>query len=78
LDPAGQPQGDIAPWDEILFPFDPALQSDNGLKQTQITRGQQYGTVVEETYSCDSNGIIEVEIADAANQYSRRFRLRGK
>jgi len=78
LDSAGQPQGDIAPWDEILFPFDPALQSDNGLKQTPITRGQQYGTVVEETYSCDSNGIIEVEIADAANQYSRRFRLRGK
>jgi molecular chaperone DnaK (HSP70) len=78
LDSAGQPQGDIAPWDEILFPFDPALQSDNGLKQTPITRGQQYGTVVEETYLCDSNGIIEVEIADAANQYSRRFRLRGK
>jgi hypothetical protein len=78
LDSAGQPQGDIAPWDEILFPFDPALQSDNGLKQAPITRGQQYGTVIEETYSCDSNGIIEVEIADAANQYSRRFRLRGK
>jgi molecular chaperone DnaK (HSP70) len=78
LDQTGQPQGDIAPWDEILFPFDPALQSDDGLKQTAITRGQRYGNVVEEVYSCDSNGIIEVEIADDANNFSQRYKLRGK
>ena len=78
MDQAGQPQGDIAPWDEIVFPFDPALQSDNGLKDVTITRGHSYGNIVEEVYSCDANGIIEVEIADTTNGFSRRYRLRGK
>jgi molecular chaperone DnaK (HSP70) len=78
LDPAGQPQGDIAPWNEILFPFDPVLQSDDGIKETAITRCQQYGNLIEEIYSCDSNGIIEVEIEDVTNSFSRRYRLHGK
>jgi molecular chaperone DnaK len=77
LDPTGQPQADIAPWNEILFPFDPALQSDDGIKETAITRGQQYGSLIEEVYSCDSNGIIEVEIVDLTNHFSRRYRLHG-
>lgn len=78
LDQTGQPQGDIAPWDEILFPFDPALQSDNGLKQMAIMRGERYGNIVEEVYSCDSSGIIEVEIADLTHGFSHRYQLRGK
>lgn len=79
VDEAGQPQGDVAPWDEIVFPFDPSLQSSNGLKalaSADITRVSGYGNVIQETYSCDSNGIIEVEIADLSSQYARKFRLR--
>jgi len=82
VDPAGHPQGDIAPWDEILFPFDPALQSTlqsgEDLKEALIARGRDYGNVIEEVYSCDHNGIIEAEIKDATNGFSRRYRLRGK
>jgi molecular chaperone DnaK (HSP70) len=78
VDKAGQPQGDIAPWDEIIFPFDPKLQTDNGLKDASVTRGHPRGNIVEEVYSCDHNGIIEVEIADVTNHFSRRYRLRGK
>jgi molecular chaperone DnaK (HSP70) len=78
LDPTGQPQGDMAPWDEILFPFDPTMQSAEKLNKFPVTRGHQFGNVVEEIYSCDSSGIIEVEIADVTNQFSRRYRLRGK
>ncbi len=78
IDQAGHPQGDITPWDEILFPFDPTLQSDNELKQAHITRLSNHGAVVEEVYTCDHNGIINVEIKDAANGFSRRYRLRGK
>lgn len=83
VDQDGQPQGDVAPWDEIIFPFDPALQSpasqaNDGEKEIPIVRGYDFGTVVEEVYSCDSGGIIEVEIADKTNTFSRRFRLRGK
>jgi molecular chaperone DnaK len=75
---AGQPQGDITPWKEVFFPFDPALQTADGIKRTTITRGRRFENLVEEVYSCDANGIIEVEISDLTNQFSQRFRLRGK
>jgi molecular chaperone DnaK (HSP70) len=78
VDRAGQPQGDIAPWDEILFPFDPALRSSENLKDASITRRRNHSEVVEEIYSCDHNGVIEVMIKDASNGFSRHYRLRGK
>src|SRR5215510_844915 len=78
VDPAGQPQGDLAPWDEILFPFDPALRSNEDLQDASVNRVRDHSHVVEEVYSCDHNGIIEVEIKDADNGFSRRYRLRGK
>lgn len=83
VDQEGHPQGDIAPWDEIIFPFDPVLQLSasqevDGKKEISIVPGYDFGTVVEEAYSCDSRGIIEVEIADKTNGFSRRFKLRGK
>ena len=78
VDQDGQPQGDIAPWDEILFPFDPALRSHEDLKEESIGRMRNHSNIVEEIYSCDHNGIIEVVIKDAANGFSRRYKLRGK
>lgn len=78
LDQAGQPQGDLAPWDEILFPFDPALRGAENLKDTAISHARNHNHVVEEVYSCDHNGVIEVEIKDADNGFSRRYTLRRK
>jgi len=80
---AGQPQGDIAPWDEILFPFDSALQSSDPqsgkeLKDCPVVRNDTFGNLIEEVYSCDANGIIQVEITDTTNGFSRRYKLRGK
>jgi molecular chaperone DnaK (HSP70) len=76
IDQAGQPQGDLAPWDEILFPFDPALRGAEDLKDASISRARDHNHVIEEVYSCDHNGIIEVEIKDATNGFSRRYTLR--
>jgi molecular chaperone DnaK (HSP70) len=76
LDQAGQPQGDLAPWDEILFPFDPQLRGVEDLKDASISHSCDHAHIVEEVYSCDHNGIIEVEIKDAANGFSRRYTLR--
>jgi molecular chaperone DnaK (HSP70) len=78
LDQAGQPRGDLAPWDEILFPFDPALRGAEDLKYTSISHASNHNHVVEEVYSCDHNGVIEVEIKDADNGFSRRYTLRRK
>jgi molecular chaperone DnaK (HSP70) len=78
LDQDGQPQGDLAPWDEILFPFDPQLRGVEDLKDASISHSRVHNHIVEEIYSCDHNGIIEVEIKDAFNGFSRRYTLRRK
>jgi molecular chaperone DnaK (HSP70) len=78
LDQDGQPQGDLAPWDEILFPFDPQLRGVEDLKGASVSHSRDHTHIVEEVYSCDHNGIIEVEIKDAANGFSRRYTLRRK
>lgn len=81
VDASGRPQGDIAPWDEIVFPFDPRLQSSedalNG-NPPPVTRGSGFGNIVREVYTCDASGIIDVEITDATTGFSQRYRLRGK
>jgi molecular chaperone DnaK (HSP70) len=81
VDQSGQPQGDLAPWDEILFPFDPALRNPldsapENLRAASIARAGNHNHIVEEIYSCDHNGIISVEIKDAADDFSRHYTLR--
>jgi molecular chaperone DnaK (HSP70) len=78
LDTHFQPQGDITTWDEIRFPFDPTLRSEETLSNVPVSRVNLNGRVIEETYSCDANGIIEVEITDTTDHFSRSFKLRGK
>ncbi|HEX4947943.1 MAG TPA: Hsp70 family protein, partial [Blastocatellia bacterium] len=78
LDANLQPQGDITTWDEIYFPFDPALRGEEALADIPVTRVNLNGRMIEETYSCDANGIIEVEITDLTDHFSRGFKLRGK
>src|SRR5262249_38063902 len=36
VDQSGQPHGDLAPWDEILFPFDPALRGPEDLPSDNL------------------------------------------
>jgi molecular chaperone DnaK (HSP70) len=77
LGEGGQPTGDMTPWDEIYFPFDPALEAEPRLDRMPVTRiatGEQF---VEEIYTIDRHGIIEVEIINHTSQYRRSFRLRG-
>jgi len=78
IDEQGRPGGDITPWDEIRFPFDPALQNEEHLDRIPITRTVPSGQLIEELYSCDAGGIIEVTIVNHASQFRRSYRLRGK
>jgi molecular chaperone HscA len=77
LDEHSQPQGDITRWDEIYFPFDPALRDEADLSKIPVARAGLHN-LIEETYTCDSNGIIEVEIKDLTNHFSRSFMLRSQ
>jgi molecular chaperone DnaK len=71
----GQPAGDIAVWDEILFPFDPALR-DAALENVAVERcGVAAGQRIQESYTCDAAGSVTVSIANLTAGYSRQYRL---
>ncbi len=76
LSPTGQPQGDLTPWNEIHFPFDPALRHEDSLKDQPVTRLFQADSLIEEVYSCDASGIIGVAIQDLTRSFGQHFRLR--
>lgn len=72
----GVPTGEVTLWDDIRFPFDPALEKAPNLSQTDIrltpsVAGQQ----MEELYECDGSGAITVMIANRSTGYSQTFRL---
>jgi hypothetical protein len=72
----GEPAGDIAVWDEILFPFDPALRHTTSLEGLPVTRSQAVAAEeIEESYACDSAGVVKVTIRNLTSSYSREFRL---
>jgi len=72
----GCPAGDITVWDDIHFPFDPALRKNSDLSRVPVTRLEQgLGRQVEESYSCDSDGTVKVTIANLSEGYSRSYRL---
>jgi molecular chaperone DnaK (HSP70) len=71
----GDPAGDITPWDEISFPFDPSLQSSASASETTVDHASVQDEDIEERYTCDSSGIIRVEIIDHTTGYHRAFLL---
>jgi hypothetical protein len=73
----GHPSGDITPWDEIYFPFDPSLEGEEDLSQAPIERINFADQIIEEQYTCDKNGIIETTIINHTTQHRRTYRLRG-
>ena len=79
IDREGHPTGDITLWDEIYFPFAAELQNESELERIPVARTTHPANgLIEEAYSCDENGIIEVSIGDPANHNRRSYRLRGK
>ncbi len=69
----GQPSGDVTVWDEIKFPFDPALRDSNGVAVTHSDAAplQQ----IEERYSSDASGTVIVTIANTTAGYQRQYKL---
>ncbi|MPV38525.1 Hsp70 family protein [Georgenia subflava] len=76
VDDAGEPRGDIVPFAEVLFPFDPALRDRPDLGDEPVRR--QDGCLVEERYVIDPNGIVEVHITDLDTGYELRRTIAGR
>ena len=75
LDEGGQPSGDLTLWEDIQFPFDPALRGADDLTLVNVSRHEGAGCEVEEEYSCDSSGIVKVTICNSSAAYRREYTL---
>jgi molecular chaperone DnaK (HSP70) len=76
LDEQGQPKGEIANWDQILFPFDPALRVHKSLASVPVGPLAHAGEVrVREEYSCDAKGSVRVKIHAEPAGYAREFTI---
>jgi molecular chaperone DnaK (HSP70) len=72
----GVPTGEVTLWDEIRFPFDPALKDVPDLAKTKVDLSPVAESQrIEERYGCDAGGAISVTIANCPAGYSRTYRL---
>jgi len=77
LSRAGEPDGDITPWSDILFELDPCLYGAGGLSDSAVQRSEDFSDqVIEERYVCDARGVINVTIANLTAGYERTYKLR--
>jgi molecular chaperone DnaK (HSP70) len=70
---AGRPDGDVTPWDEAYFPFEPGLRAAD-LAAAPIRR-REGGPEIVETYALGSEGAVTVTVTDTTDGFSRSFRL---
>jgi molecular chaperone DnaK (HSP70) len=75
VDEGGKPRGDMSLCGDVLFPFDPRLCALSDLASVPVERTFENGPRIEERYSLDRNGIVEVVIRNADGGYERTFRL---
>lgn len=71
---AGRPDGELAPWDEVRFPFDPNLREADDLCAVPVSRRDD-GPLVEERYLCTDAGTVEVRLTVLDDGFSGAFRL---
>jgi molecular chaperone DnaK (HSP70) len=76
LDDEGRPRGDMALFGDVYFPFDPGLREQDDLGTVAVERRfGDGGPQVQERYSLDDSGMVEVLIRDMDSGYERAFRL---
>jgi molecular chaperone DnaK (HSP70) len=74
LDRDGQPAGDLTPWVNLYFPYDPALSTIEDLSHIPVDRrdGSGNGQIVE-TYTYSADGSLTITIQNRTHGYSRKF-----
>lgn len=74
VDEHGGPRGELAPYEEVIFPFDPALRDRDDLSDVTVVR-PGFGPWVEERYEIDETGVVRVTLTDLNDGYSRSYVL---
>lgn len=72
----GEPCGEMAPYEEIVFPFDPGLRGLPDLRGVEVRRGEAgSGRPIKERYEVTSAGVVQVSLTDATDGYTRSYVL---
>jgi molecular chaperone DnaK (HSP70) len=72
----GTPSGEVALWDEIRFPFEPALAKFESIEHQPVTFSRPAATQkIVERYECDASGSISVTVENETSGYSRVYQL---
>ncbi len=69
----GRPEGNLAAWDEMLFPFDPSLRGRD-LAGVPVQR-LGHGPEVEEIYRCGSDGTVTASLRVLDDGFERTLQL---
>ncbi|MEW5974507.1 MAG: Hsp70 family protein [Acidobacteriota bacterium] len=73
----GEPDGDIITAEQIAFPFDPQLYQNRSLEKVPVRPWSEGSTQwIEERYSCDPEGIVQVTISNRTAGYARTYQIR--
>jgi molecular chaperone DnaK (HSP70) len=76
LGQAEEPEGDIALWQDLYFPYDPKLRDRKDLPKISIDKLLGvFSQEVTEAYEYSEEGIIQVEIENKTSGYRRFFTL---
>jgi molecular chaperone DnaK (HSP70) len=72
----GQPAGDVTPWAQIRFPYDPAIAARDDLASIPVERSDAVrGEEIAEIYTYGRDGTIAVDIENRTHNYQRHFVL---
>jgi len=72
----GEPEGDIALWKDVYFPYDPGLRNRKDLRRVPVQVLPELSSQeVTETYEYDEQGLIRVEIENRTSGYRKHFNL---
>jgi molecular chaperone DnaK (HSP70) len=72
----GEPEGDIALWKDVYFPYDPGLKNLKDLRRVPVRTATDLSSQeVVETYEYNEQGVILVEIENRTSGYRRLFNL---
>jgi molecular chaperone DnaK len=76
VDERGHPAFGVRAWSDILFPYDPAIPIEQRLTPADVqTRHDLSSQDVQETYCCDSDGVITVRLSRRTDGEARSYEI---
>ena len=76
VDPEGCPAAGARAWSDVFFPYDPAIATERNLAALEIaSRDDLANERVRETYACDSDGVITVQVTRESDGASRSYEI---